>query len=249
MLISIITTTFNSEEFLEAALASYKIQDHLEKELIIIDGASSDKTLAIIDQHKDLYHFFISEKDRGIYDALNKGISNASGEVIGILHSDDLYYNGKVLTEVNRMFESQPALQAVYGDLQYVKRDDPAKVIRNWVSGKWNIKKLSFGWMPPHPALFIRKQCFEEFGNYQLKYHSAADYDLILRFLYKHQIKTAYLPGVLMKMRVGGLSNQSLKNRWRANSEDREAMKENGISYPALVAFLKPLRKIKQFLK
>jgi len=249
MLISILTSTFNSEEFLEEALASYQVQDHKEKELIIIDGASSDKTLAIIARHKESYDFLISEKDKGIYDALNKGIANASGEVIGILHSDDLFYDESVLTEVNRIFESDASLQALYGDLQYVKRDDPGKVIRNWVSGDWNIKKISFGWMPPHPALFIRKKCFEDFGNYNLKYHSAADYDLILRFLYKHQIKTAYVPRVFMKMRVGGLSNQSLKNRLRANREDRQAMKENGISFPLLVSFIKPLRKIKQFLK
>ena len=249
MLISIITSTFNSEDFLEAALASYQAQDHQEKELIIIDGASTDKTLAIVARYKHLCQVLISEKDKGIYDALNKGIAHASGEVIGILHSDDLYYNGRVLAEVNKAFEDHPSLQALYGDLQYVKRDDPDKVIRNWVSGKWDVKKLSYGWMPPHPALFIRKKCFEEFGNYQLKYHSAADYDLILRMLYKQQVETAYLPGVLMKMRVGGLSNQSLKNRWRANREDRQAMKENGIMFPALVAFLKPLRKIKQFLK
>lgn len=249
MLISIITSTFNSEEFLEAALLSYRMQDHKEKELIIIDGASTDDTLAIISQHKELCNFFISENDRGIYDALNKGIVHASGEVIGILHSDDMFYDGHVLREVSNMFEKDVSLQAVYGDLQYVKRDDPTRIVRNWVSGKWDIQKLSFGWMPPHPALFIRKECFESFGNYNLKYHSAADYDLILRFLYKYQIKTAYLPKTFMKMRVGGLSNQSLKNRLRANREDRQAMKENGIYFSFFVSFLKPLRKIKQFLK
>lgn len=249
MLISIVTSTFNSEEFLETALASYEMQDHKDKELIVIDGASSDNTLAIIAQHKNLCDFFVSEKDKGIYDALNKGVTRASGEVIGILHSDDMFYDGSVLSEVSRMFEKDNSLQALYGDLQYVKRDNHEKVVRHWESGKWNIKKLSYGWMPPHPALFIRRKCFEDFGNYNLKYHSAADYDLILRFLYKYQIKTAYLPRIFMKMRVGGLSNQSLKNRLRANKEDRQAMKENGISFPFLVSFLKPLRKIKQFLK
>ncbi len=249
MLISIITSTYNSEDYLEDALTSYQIQDHQEKELIIIDGASTDSTLAIIKQHQEVYDVLISEKDKGIYDALNKGIAHASGEVIGILHSDDLFYDEKALSEVSKIFDGDASLQALYGDLQYVKREDTGKVIRNWVSGDWNVKKLSFGWMPPHPALFIRKKCFEDFGNYNLKYHSAADYDLILRFLYKHQIKTSYLPRILMKMRVGGLSNQSLKNRLRANREDREAMKVNGISFAALVSVLKPLRKIKQFLK
>lgn len=249
MRISIITSTYNSAEFIEEAIISYQAQEHQEKELIIIDGASTDNTLSIIDKYKSCYQFLVSEKDKGIYDALNKGVANSSGEVIGILHSDDLLYDANVLAEVSRMFEADGNLQAVYGDLQYVKRDDPEKIIRKWISGEWDFRKLAFGWMPPHPALFIRRQCFEDFGNYNLKFKSAADYDLILRFLYKHKIKTAYLPKVLVKMRVGGLSNQSLKNRIRANKEDRLAMSENGIRFALIVSLIKPLRKIKQFFK
>lgn len=249
MLISIITSTYNSGEFLEEALISYQNQTHPEKELVIIDGDSEDNTLSIVNKYKNLYSTFITEKDKGIYDALNKGIANSYGEVIGILHSDDLFYNEQVLSKVSEMFEEDLALQAVYGDLEYVKRDAPDKIIRKWISGFYNIRKLSFGWMPPHPALFIRRECFEELGSYDLQYQSAADYDLILRFLYKNKINTAYLPKVLVKMRVGGVSNQSLKNRLRANKEDRLAMKRNGIRFPLVISFIKPLRKVVQFFK
>ncbi|RZM20332.1 MAG: glycosyltransferase, partial [Pedobacter sp.] len=150
MLISIITCTCNSDEFLEEALLSYQNQNHREKELIIIDGASTDNTLAIIDKYNSACHILVTEKDKGIYDALNKGIANSSGEVIGILHSDDLFYNEQVLSSVNRMFVEDAQLEAVYGDLQYVKRDEPDKLVRNWVSGPCKAGKLSLGWMPPH---------------------------------------------------------------------------------------------------
>lgn len=249
MLISIITSTFNSDQYLKQSFASYQIQNYADKELIVIDGGSKDNTKSIINEHQEIIGFYLSESDKGIYDALNKGIAHASGEVIGILHSDDLLYDDEVLTRVSELFKQDSTLQAVYGDLEYVNRNNPDKVIRKWISGKYNPWKLSHGWMPPHPALFIRKQCFLDYGNYNLQYKSAADYDLILRFLYKHNIKTAYLPKFLVKMRVGGTSNLSLKNRWRANKEDRLAMKLNGIKYPLIVSIIKPLSKLIQFFK
>jgi glycosyltransferase len=153
------------------------------------------------------------------------------------------------LKKVAALFKSNPQLEAVYGDLQYVDRNDVSKVIRNWKSGTFSLKELEKGWMPPHPTLFIKKECFKNFGNYNLNYQSAADYDLILRFFYKYQIKVAYLPQVLVKMRVGGLSNKSLQNRWNANVEDRRAMKENGLPHPLWTGIFKPLRKINQFWK
>lgn len=247
MLISIITATYNSEEYLAAAINSYQQQTHIEKELILIDGKSTDKTLEIIREHTAHINYSVSEFDQGIYDALNKGIKIASGQIIGILHSDDLFYSDDVLSAVNKVFKENPSLEAVYGDLQYVKRDEPTAITRNWISGAFSKQKMSWGWMPPHPALFIRKECFERYGLYDLKYTSAADYDLILRFLYKNKIKTEYIPRVLVKMRVGGLSNLSLKNRWRANREDYQVMRKNGIPFAFFVAILKPLRKLNQF--
>lgn len=249
MQISIITATYNSENYLQEALTSYNSQTLQNKEIIIIDGASNDTTLQILQQNKQYINKQISEPDKGIYDALNKGINLATGEIIGILHSDDFFAYPTLLTDVACLFEQNPNLQAVYGDLQYINRFDSNKIIRNWISGKFNRRNFKKGWMPPHPTLFIKKECFQQFGNYNLNYTSAADYDLILRFLYKHEINTTYLPKVLMKMRVGGLSNKSFKNRIRANKEDRLALKLNGVPNPLWVSILKPLSKITQYLK
>ena len=247
MLISIITATYNSQDFLQSALDSYRKQNHIYKELIIIDGESKDNTLEIIHDNKSCINQWVSEKDKGIYDALNKGIKLAKGEVIGILHSDDFFADAEVLSKVNQVFENDPSIEAVYGDLQYVGRDNSNQIIRNWVSGNYNRNKFKWGWMSPHPTLFIKKACFEKYGAYDLKYHSAADYDLILRFLFKHKIKTAYLPKIITKMRVGGLSNHSIQHRLKANKEDRIAMVANGLKFPILVAILKPLRKLGQY--
>ena len=247
MLISIITATYNSEAFIAKALTSYRAQTYLQKELLLIDGKSKDHTLSILKDYLDCITVLKSEKDHGIYDALNKGIRLAKGEILGILHSDDLFADHKVLEKVSQKFESDPNLMAVYGDLEYVDRNNPNKIIRYWKSGSCSLKAIESGWMPPHPTLFIKKECFTKFGMYNLNYKSAADYDLILRFFYKHQLKAAYISQVLVKMRVGGLSNKSLGNRWKANLEDRSAMKQNGVPFPLLVAILKPIRKLNQF--
>jgi glycosyltransferase len=247
MLISIITATYNSEAFIEEALVSYQKQSYPDKELILIDGKSTDKTLEILKEHLAIITNLKSEKDKGVYDALNKGIKLAKGEIIGILHSDDLFASSEILEKVAKVFKADSDIKAVYGDLQYVSRNDISKVIRNWKSGIFSLNELEKGWMPPHPTLFIKKECFTSYGDYSLNYKSAADYDLILRLFYKFQIKAAYLPQVLVKMRVGGISNKSLQNRWNANVEDRRAMKENGIPYPIWTAICKPLRKVSQF--
>ncbi len=247
MLITIITVTYNAQNFIEQAVDSYISQTYLKKELVIIDGKSTDRTLEVLKGKESHINILISESDQGIYDALNKGVDFSSGEIIGILHSDDFYAHDHVLENVAKVFKKDASLQAVYGDLQYVDRDEPNNVIRNWISKPYQREKFEKGWMPPHPALFIKKECFDSFGLYDLSFKSAADYDLILRFLYKNRIKVDYLPGVLVKMRVGGLSNKSLKNRYRANSEDLRALKINGVPKPRLVSLLKPLSKITQF--
>ena len=247
MLISVITATFNSEAFIEEALFSYQEQSYPDKELILIDGKSTDKTLETLKEYLAIITNLKSEKDKGIYDALNKGIKLAKGEIIGILHSDDILASPQVLNKVAEKFKQDEQLMAVYGDLEYVDRNYPEKVIRFWQSGNFNWRKFANGWMPPHPTLFIKSTCFKDFGTYDLSFRSAADYDLILRFLYKNKLKTAYIPEVLVKMRAGGLSNLSLKNRWRANREDQRAMKNNGIPFPFFTAIIKPLRKLNQY--
>lgn len=247
MLISIITATFNSEAFIRGAVQSLNQQSYPWVEHLIMDSASTDQTLAIIKEEQTPKQQVFSAKDKGIYDALNQGILRAKGEVIGILHSDDLFASAEVLEKVAELFKADEKLMAVYGDLQYVDRNHIQKVIRHWQAGTFQQSSFHWGWMPPHPTLFIRKSCFEKFGAYDLQFKSAADYELILRFLYQHQIKTVYIPEVLVKMRVGGMSNQSLQNRWRANQEDRLAMKMNGIPFPLITAICKPLRKINQY--
>ena len=247
MQISIITATFNSQDFIADAIQSYANQNFSHKELVVIDGKSTDRTLEILSDNNHHINTLVSEPDKGIYDALNKGISLAEGDIIGILHSDDFLAHDDVLTQVNQKFAEDPNLDAVYGDLQYVGRQNPDKIIRQWTSGDYNISNFQKGWMPPHPTLFIKKECFIKYGVYDLSYKSAADYDLILRFLFKYKIKVAYLPNVLVKMRVGGLSNKSLKNRINANKEDRLALKMNGVPNPFWVSVLKPLSKIGQF--
>lgn len=249
MQISIITVTYNSQDYLQEAINSYQQQDYDNKELVLVDGLSKDATPQIISAHKSLISKSISEPDKGIYDALNKGINLADGDVIGILHSDDYFASPNVLSQVAEKFKNNPNLQAVYGDLQYVDRTNPSKVIRNWKSGNYERSNFLKGWMPPHPALFIKKACFKNFGNYNLKYKSAADYDLILRFLYTNQIITDYIPEVLVKMRVGGLSNQSFKNRLIANNEDYLALKDNQVPNPRWVALIKPISKLSQYFK
>lgn len=247
MLISIITATFNSEAFIQGAIQSVNHQTYPMIEHLLMDGASTDQTISIIEQEQTNKQQLYSAKDQGIYDALNKGILKAKGEVVGILHSDDLFATPEVLEKVAALFKADEDLMAVYGDLQYVDRKDIHTLIRHWEAGTFQRNSFHWGWMPPHPTLFIRKSCFETLGVYDLQFKSAADYELILRFLYQHHIKTVYIPEVLVKMRVGGISNQSMKNRWRANKEDRLAMKMNGIPFPLFTAICKPLRKINQY--
>jgi len=182
-----------------------------------------------------------------MYDAINKGIQKSSGEVIGILNSDDFYVNNQVIENVMKMFESQP-VDAVYGDLNYVDQQDTQRIIRKWRSGSFNKNRFLKGWMPPHPAFFIRKSCYQKFGLFNTDFGISADYELMLRMLYKHGISCAYLPEVLVNMRTGGKSNMSWKARWQANQEDRRAWKVNGLKPGPFTLWMKPLSKLEQIL-
>ena len=171
------------------------------------------------------YSTLVSEPDRGIYDALNKGIKLATGDVIGLLHSDDIYFDENVLAKVAKLFDEKE-VDSVYGDLIYVDEEDTSKVFRYWKAGEFNEKSICKGWMPPHPAFFVRKNIYDLYGLYDTTLKIASDYDLILRFLGKHKISTAYLPEVLVKMRWGGKSNRSLKNIIKKSYEDYRALKK-----------------------
>ena len=247
MKVSIITISYNSAETIEDTIKSVVSQDYPNIEYIIIDGASKDATLSIVDKYKDKIAKVVSEKDKGIYDAMNKGVQNATGDIIGILNSDDYYYDTTVISEVVRLFE-QEKTDGLYADLVYVDRADSEKIIRYWKSGKYTLGKFLKGWMPPHPTFFVKKEVYNHFGLYNTDLRSAADYEFMLRVIHKHKISLTYMPRVLTKMRVGGMSNVSLKNRWRANMEDRRAWKINGIKPRWYTLTVKPLSKLFQFL-
>ena len=222
-------------------------QTYTDIEYIIIDGGSTDDTVNIIKSYQNRIAVFISEPDKGIYDGLNKGIKLATGDVIGFLHSDDLYENNTVIEKVAKAFMASE-IDSVYGDLTYVNKSDPTKVIRYWKSGEFTLKKLGRGWMPPHPTFFVKRDIYQQRGQFDTSFKIAADYDLMLRFLGKYKISTDYIPNVLIKMRVGGESNKSLKNVIRKSTEDLQAMRNNNIG-GFLSLIFKNLSKVKQFIK
>lgn len=246
MKISIITATFNSAATITDTLVSVRDQQHQDIEHIIVDGRSADNTLRIVGGFPHVARI-ISEKDKGIYDAMNKGIGAAAGEIIGILNSDDIYTDNFVLSDVAAAF-ADPNVMTVYADLQYVDAFDLRKVRRHWSSGPYRRKNFYFGWMPPHPTFFVRRSVYEKAGLFNLDLRSAADYELMLRILLKHRIAAHYIPRVIVKMRVGGASNAGLLNRLRGNKEDRMAWKLNGLKPYFFTMYLKPLRKIHQFI-
>lgn len=247
MKVSIITSVYNNKATIEDAIKSVLSQTYENIEYIVVDGASSDGTVEVIQKYADKLAAFVSEKDRGIYDGLNKGVDLATGDIVAFLHSDDIYANENVIKEVVELFQTQE-LDSVYGDLVYVDKVNTSKVFRYWKSGAYAIKKLKRGWMPPHPTFFVKRELYEKYGKFDLSFKIAADYDFMLRMLGKHKISTAYLPKVLYKMRVGGASNRSLGNILQKSKEDARALKNNNIGGYATL-FMKNAVKIPQFFK
>jgi glycosyltransferase len=245
MLVSIITATYNSAATLQDCLQSVASQTHPSIEHLIIDGASKDETVAVAKAFPHI-NKIISERDGGIYDAMNKGIALAQGEIIGILNSDDFYVDEQVISDVVNLFKSS-ACDIVYADLQYVDQLDTQKVVRTWKSGLMHARSFLFGWMPPHPTLFVRRSVYERFGVFNLDLKSAADYEFMLRVLHKEHCTVAYLPRIIVKMRNGGNSNQSIKHRIFANREDKKAWLLNGLQPYFFTLVLKPARKLFQF--
>src|ERR1700733_735712 len=246
MKISIVPATYKSAATVKATLECIRGQDHPDIEHIIMDGQSDDDTLAIAAGFPHIAKI-VSEKDQGIYDAMNKGILAATGEVIGILNSDDVYPDPSVLSLIARVF-ADPAVKTAYADLQYVHQHDTDKVIRTWRSGPFQKKNFYYGWMLPHPTFFVRKEVYDQVGLFDTSLRSAADYELMLRILVKYGLPAHYIPRVIVKMRTGGMSNASLWNRLRANKEDRLAWKMNGLKPKFFTLYMKPLRKIPQFI-
>ncbi len=242
--ISLITVTFNAEKTIERCIQSVINQSYPNVEYIVIDGNSSDKTSQVISKYRSHIQAFISEPDRGVYDAMNKGIKIATGDIIGMLNSDDFFADDDILLSVAEAFK-QHSIRILYGDLDYVNA--AGKIIRKWRSGNYAKSAFNRGWMPPHPTFYCKKELFYEYGFYSLDYGTAADYELMSRFMFKNSISAFYLPRVMVKMELGGESNKSLTNRVKASLNDLRAMKTNGIRVPWIVMFFKPLRKIPQY--
>jgi glycosyltransferase involved in cell wall biosynthesis len=243
--ISVITVVYNAQDTIKRCIESVIGQNYNNIEYIIIDGGSTDNSLQIINQYKSHIKVLISEPDQGIYDAINKGIRLATGEIIGILNADDFFADLEVLSAVAQAFSNSDT-EIIYGNLDYI--NSAGKITRKWKSHKCGKNSFNRGFMPPHPTFYCRRYLFEKHGFYSLEYGSAGDYELMARFLHNWQIRSFYLNKVLVKMQVGGISNSNLMNRFKAWSFDLKAMRKNNVFLPVLAIVLKPLRKISQFL-
>ncbi len=210
------------------------------------DASQDSAKDASQDSAKGVVTKFLCERDKGIYDAMNKGLALATGDIIGVLNSDDFYCSNDVIENVVRAFEENET-DCLYGDLNYVDPIDTSKIFRKWRSGSYSKENFLKGWMPPHPTFFVKKSCYENFGTFETQFKSAADYELMLRFLFKESCSAQHLPKVMIHMRAGGVSNVSLKNRLRANREDRLAWKINGLKPKWFTLLRKPLSKLKQY--
>ena len=246
--VSIITACYNRQDTVEDTIKSVISQDYTNIEYIVIDGKSSDKTLDIIKKYSNKITKIVSEKDEGMYYALNKGIQFATGDIIGFLHADDFYPDNTVISKIVEIF-TEKKVDSIYSDLQYVDPLNKDKIFRNWKSEKYKEGMFLKGWMPPHPTFFAKKSCYEKYGIFNTTFKSAADYELMLRFIHKYKISTAYIPEVLVKLRTGGKSNVTLLNRIKANKEDRMAWQINNLKPHFYTLSFKPLSKIFQFVR
>nr|WP_319555546.1 glycosyltransferase family 2 protein [uncultured Vibrio sp.] len=247
MKVSIITATYNSSETIIDTLKSLEQQSYPNIEYIIVDGASKDNTLDVVRDNCSRVSKIISEPDKGIYDALNKGIQAATGDVIGFLHSDDLFAYPDAVADIVATLEKNQS-QAAYADLAYVSKEDTDKMVRLWTSGGYQRHNMLNGWMPPHPTFYMKRELYLSLGLFDLGFKIAADYDSLLRYLWSNKVSMSYLPKVLIKMRVGGASNRSLSNIYKKTCEDIQALKNNNVFWPKAI-FIKNFSKIPQFFR
>jgi glycosyltransferase involved in cell wall biosynthesis len=244
--ISLITVCYNSAATVADTVRSVSIQDYPDLEYIIVDGGSKDNTLEVLEGFRNHISKLISEPDKGLYDALNKGIGLATGEVIGFIHADDFLADATVISAVAEAFST--GTDAVYGDLHYIDATDTSKIVRRWKSGVYHKGSFSTGWMPPHPAFYVRKNVYDRYGKFNLALRSAADYEIMLRFIHRYGISLTYVQKVFVKMRVGGVSNSSVAARKKGLREDLMAWELNGYRKNYLAVFLKKMRKLRQFV-
>ena len=252
MKISIITVTFNSAETLPDTIESVLRQDYDDYEYLVIDGGSKDATVDIIKQFEPRFGGkmrWISEPDKGMYDGINKGIRIATGDVVGIINSDDFYHRNDIFRIINSSFEENPGIQAIYGDVRFVTPDNLDKTVRYYSSAKFKPAKFRWGWMPAHPTFFTYRSNFDKFGLYKTDYRIAADYELLIRFLYTNHLPAKYIPVDFMKMRTGGRSTNGIKSNIVLNQEIVRGCRENGIYTNMAMLFLKYFVKVFELIK
>ena len=245
--ISIITGTFNSELTIVDCITSVNNQIYTNIEHIIIDGASADNTLEIIKNTPNRITKIISEPDKGIYDAMNKGIKLATGDIIGILNSDDLYTDNNVIKKIIALFEATSA-DCVYADLYYVNKENTDHIVRHWRTHEYIPEAFKKGWHPAHPTFFVRREVYEKYGLFNLDFTLAADFELMLRLLERYHITSTYLPEPIVRMRLGGATGKNIQNIIKQNIECYKAFKQNGIKVSPLYPLYRLLPKLKQFL-
>lgn len=245
MKFSIITVCFNNAAHIKETIDSVLLQDHPNIEYIVVDGASTDGTVDIVTSYGNKISKFISEPDNGVYDAMNKGIEAASGEVVGFVNGDDMLARIDVISALDKVFQSD-LVDAVYGDAYMVDPDDITDVKRFWRGQKYDRSRFKKGWMPPHLGTYIKRQCYVDLGSFRSDLPVSADYELMLRFMYKNNIRVRYLPRVIVRFRLGGVSNRSLRHIWKANLEVYRSWKLNGLKISPFIMIRKPLRKLTQ---
>lgn len=248
MKVSIITVVYNNEQFIAGAIESVLSQSYSNIEYIIIDGGSTDKTVEIIERYKGRIQKIVSEKDNGLYDAMNKGIALATGDVIGILNSDDIYYHDKVIEEIVELFKADTGADAVYGNLVYCEKADITKVVRRWITRPHYKTFFEDGEIPPHPGLFVKKSIYDLVGGYNLSFKIAADYEFMIRAFRANRFKLIFINKFLVRMRMGGASNKSIRNIIQGNKEIHRSWKLNGLRFPTKLLLVRPIKKIAQYL-
>lgn len=247
MKVSIITVCFNSAETIEDTIRNILSQDYRDIEYIVVDGGSTDVTLDVLTKYRSRISKFMSEPDQGTYDAMNKGLHLATGDIVGFLNSGDFYADENVIARIVEAMQTNN-VDCSYGDLEYVAKDNLEKVVRKWKSQPYQDGLFEKGWHPPHPTFYAKKYIFDEYGRFDLNYKISADYEIMLRFLKKHGLKSCHIPEVLIRMRIGGKSNRNLWQIIKANVECYQAWKKNNLNISPFIMIRKPLSKIAQCL-
>lgn len=249
MKVSIITATFNSASTIRDTINSVIAQDYANIEHIIVDGASKDSTLDIVKSYGNKISRIISEPDKGIYDAMNKGIRAATGDIVGILNSDDFFTTNDVISRIVTEFTENKTIDGVYSNLYYVKQDDPNIIVRHWISNPFKQKSFFKGWHPPHPTLYLRRDVYEKYGSFNLDLPLAADFELMLRFFERYKIKTKYIDYTTIRMRLGGATSKNWTNVKKQNFECMKAFEINGFKTPIFYPIYRLAPKLLQYTK